>query len=457
MLNNLKFSTDFFKRKEIAFAIFFLTAFFSIGFLHPDEHYQILELVNLKLSDRFVDMSIFNWDFHERMRSWFQPFIYFLFFAPFDFLSGFELATMARFFNGLLGIMALSLFIKVIDQENHKKIFILAAFTWFIPFLLVRTSSESLSTSLFLIGYYLYHKEKKTLSGLLMGFSFLARYQMGVAIAPFYLYELYKKRVSVKDFSFIVMALLSTFALGVIIDYWGYKEWTYSPFNYLYHNLVLGRASDFGTDPFYYYLTKPLLKGIPPLSLVVAFFGIKNLLRERHRTMALALLSFLVVHSMISHKEVRFLTFVYIVLSVFSYSYILKSGRYKKLLSASIIISSLVMLKTSFSPAHSRINFYQEMSKHKATEVYLLKESGKFEFTMPFYMEDTIITRFVDSPMPKDYLLMGTNYQSFKLISKRDNCKQVYSQYPEWIESVNFFDWLKRSSFMTLYRCENIN
>ena len=55
--------------------LFFLciAAFFSKGFHHPDEHFQILEMAALKLG--LTSPGDLPWEFHEKMRSAFQPWL----------------------------------------------------------------------------------------------------------------------------------------------------------------------------------------------------------------------------------------------------------------------------------------------------------------------------------------------------------------------------------------------
>ena len=142
----------------LSFLPFFICAFFSDGFLHPDEHYQILELLNLKITDIHKD-EIFNWDFQLKMRSWFQVFIYYLI-AKISFVNNpFTLAFLFRVFNALLGWLGLYL----ISLRDVKSVISFASISWvwFVPFLLVRTSSEAMSTSLFLIGASFFLKDGK--------------------------------------------------------------------------------------------------------------------------------------------------------------------------------------------------------------------------------------------------------------------------------------------------------
>ncbi|HSS12456.1 MAG TPA: hypothetical protein VLL04_01095, partial [Rhizomicrobium sp.] len=57
-------------------AVIVVTAWFSVLFYFPDEHYQILEFMSYKLG--ITPASDLPWEFHARIRPWFQPLVYFL-------------------------------------------------------------------------------------------------------------------------------------------------------------------------------------------------------------------------------------------------------------------------------------------------------------------------------------------------------------------------------------------
>lgn len=437
----------------MAFFIILVTACFSEGFLHPDEHYQILELLNLKLPNKFTDLSIFNWDYHLSIRSWFQPFIYYILIYPVKFLSGFQLAFILRFLTGFLGVFSLNLFICLFkDKEEAAKLTFFTALVWYVPFLLVRTSSESLSLSLFFIGLYLHEKGKNKTSMLLWGMSFLARFQMALMIAPIIIIDLFRKKLSLRKSIGMLGILLVILGVGVLIDFWGYDHWVVSPYNYFYQNLILGKASHFGIRPFYYYLTQPLYSSLLLPGLLVLYFGGQFLWKLRHQAIFWGLVSFFLIHSFIPHKEVRFLIPIYIVFTVGSLIQIFEIKKYKIAFKAFLIINILVMSKTSFSPAHSTVTLYKKIHQGKANQFYVLKEEKGFKFIMPFYMKETIrLDALLEDFEGKNILTL--RFKSFQALQKKASCRLQDSQYPVWIEKLNFFNWLKRSSFFAFWSC----
>ena len=57
-----------------------LTAWFSNTFYFPDEHYQVLEFMGLKLG--ITPAAELPWEFEARIRPWLQPLLYFLIARP---------------------------------------------------------------------------------------------------------------------------------------------------------------------------------------------------------------------------------------------------------------------------------------------------------------------------------------------------------------------------------------
>ncbi len=61
-------------------AVTLVTAWFSVTFYFPDEHYQILEFMGFKLG--ITPPAELPWEFSARIRPWFQPLVYFLIAKP---------------------------------------------------------------------------------------------------------------------------------------------------------------------------------------------------------------------------------------------------------------------------------------------------------------------------------------------------------------------------------------
>lgn len=448
-----KYILDIIEKKPLfaSSIIVLICAFFSTGFLHPDEHYQILELINLKLNNNYTDHSIFNWDYSLMIRSWFQPAFYYLFLKPFFFLDPFQKAFLIRLLNGLIALYAFS---QIFKASQHRVLTLVLI--WFIPFFLVRTNSESLSTSLFLIGapYFIKNTNKNSLiSGLFFGLSFLVRYQMGVVIFCVNLWSLIKKR-NILNLSIHTLSVLFVIALGSLIDWWGYGELTFAPYNYFRENIINSRASDFGTSPFWYYLTEPLLKGIPFIAIFIYYSLYKYVKEYKLDFYVCAFLSFLIIHSLVPHKELRFLVFNY-VLAAMALSYFYSKFQTKKWIKNIILTFNFLLLaKVLLLPAAKEIDLYKIIYNNKIRTLQVLDQGpSKFEFTMPYYQRSKIKT-FTSSEISSPYVL-ATKWSQYKSNQEKlKKCQLLHHSYPMWIEKLNFFKWLDRSSMFLLWHCQ---
>src|SRR5258708_8773189 len=110
-------------------AVTLVTAWFSITFYFPDEHYQVLEFVSYKLG--ITRSSDLPWEFSARIRPWLQPLLYFLIAKPLTLLgikNMFTLACVLRLATGLFSLGALAVFARsvlaTIDGEKEKCAFV---------------------------------------------------------------------------------------------------------------------------------------------------------------------------------------------------------------------------------------------------------------------------------------------------------------------------------------------
>ncbi|MBN2037425.1 MAG: hypothetical protein JW768_11830 [Chitinispirillaceae bacterium] len=305
-----------------------IASWFSFGFYGYDEHFQMLEPVSVKLGWSSFDQL--PWDFQQHDRQWFQPFFYYII-ARLALWFGIENPLALNFIfklaTGLFGWTALVVLARYcfrwIDTERSYSILVATTFlSWFIPFILVRTSSETFSGTLFMLGMVtlLWWSDRLPafrnlcmsagwglFAGLLLGCAFMARYQVMVMVAGLFSWVIVFKKEKIRISVIAAAGFLIALVLGIAIDKWGYGAWVNVPWNYFKAQIIYGVASGFGTDPFYGYLY--LLPGNPFFVLVAVImvacitFWIK---RPAH-IITWVTLPFFLVHCFISHKEPRFM------------------------------------------------------------------------------------------------------------------------------------------------------
>lgn len=302
-------------RKKIIFwftlgLIIHLTcSFFSVGFWHFDEHFQVLEFLNIKLHSLPPDHLA--WEYREKIRPWFQVFFYYLVSFPLKDINPFYLATFLRLITSLLSLLSLLFFTRTIFsflksdlKKNYWLIFL--NLIWFVPFINARTSSENFSMIFFFIGMDLFlREEKKFLSGLLLGLSFISRFQMGLLILPLFFYRLFFRK---SWEGLALLGILFSIWLGILVDFWGYGEWVLTPWRYFWVNLVEGKAATFGVSPWWFYFSEIFSGPEGVLASILVLVTIRGWIKEYKNPLSLMGIFYFWVHVMISHKELRFLT-----------------------------------------------------------------------------------------------------------------------------------------------------
>lgn len=372
MYQSLKLSRDLFIITG-AIIIYLVTAWNSEGYYHPDEHYQIIEFAGLKSGLNYpVDLA---WEYEAQMRSAIQPAVCYLFF---NMLNGigisdpYDQMRWLRILTACLCFAAIYRFIKStlpqISPPFREAYKLLSWFLWFLPFINVRFSSETWSGIFLLLAVSTLQSarlKKNALfvcTGILLGISFLFRYQIAFAIAGLLGWLLLIKKEKATGIFTLLVSIVAVVQTGILIDYWFYGEYTLTAWNYFYTNIIQDAASGFGVSPWYFYFPETMKSGLYLIggSIILA---IPLLLFLKWDSMFVWLLiPFIVIHSVIPHKELRFLfpiaNFIPVVL-VLAWQEVRKKTlpalRLKilsyPLIAVFITINTLALLICSFIPA----------------------------------------------------------------------------------------------------------
>jgi phosphatidylinositol glycan class B len=237
-------------------------------------------------------------------------FFYYLFSFPLKEINPFYLATFLRILTSFLSLVSLLFltrtvfsFLKGDIKKNYWLIFV--NLIWFVPFINARTSSENFSMIFFFIGLdFFLREDKKFLSGVLLGLSFISRFQMGLFILPLFLHRLvFKKRWE----GLAALGVLVSIGLGVLVDFWGYGEWVFTPWKYFWVNLVEGKAADFGVSPWWFYFQVFFLKREGVVAIILFFATVRGWIKDYKNPLSLMGVFYFGIHIMLSHKEPRFL------------------------------------------------------------------------------------------------------------------------------------------------------
>ena len=288
-----------------------IAAYFSFGYNHPDEHFQILEFAAF-FTGINSDPSILPWEFRAQIRPWFQPFLHAI---PMKGLSAlgiyqaFNLAAFFRAFYAALNLAALWSLWSVFKKRFHidPRWFLLIGTLWFFPYLHVRNSSENLSGIFLTFAFaFLLSGRSAWWTGITFGFAFLARFQIALGLAGMGIALLIRERRITRDHLKLFLGFLGVVLLGTAIDKIGYGNWVFTPYLYFKVNLVDGVAATFNPYPWYQYFIWILQ--LNPIVSLPLFFGIFLYARkEKTDPLAWFVISFFALHLFITNKEYRFL------------------------------------------------------------------------------------------------------------------------------------------------------
>src|SRR4051812_18534372 len=295
-----------------------VTAWFSETFYFPDEHYQILEFMAFKLGITLA--SELPWEFGAHIRPWFQPLVYFLIAKPLVMLGVkdmFVIVFLLRLLTGLFSLSALAMFARAIlptiEGEEEKRAFVryLPLFG-FLPYLFVRTSSETFSAAFFALGLAVALERRAlwrlALAGLVCGLAFESRYQTGLLGLGLFAWLAAVARERFASLAAFVGGGFAALAIGALADHWGYGAWGFPPLGYVDVNLVQGVAAhQFGREPVFAYLYLLPAQIFFAITLVLMAGMVAMWLRNPRHVVSWATLPFVLAHVAIAHKEARFL------------------------------------------------------------------------------------------------------------------------------------------------------
>jgi len=462
--------------------VFLITAYFSTGYYHPDEHFQILEFCNYKLGNS--PQTDLPWEFNERIRPALQPALAFVIIKIanlFGVYSPFSNALILRLLTAFLSwliICKISLFLtKDFFTESGKKIFLmLSLFLWFIPSLSVRFNSENYSAIAFLLAVHLIlqffedNPEKKyyklVFAGIILGLSFFFRFQIAFAIIGSGLWLLLVKKISLNHLGILIASGLISIICCTGVDYWFYENLEFTPFNYFFSNIIEQKANNWGTRPWWYYFNKFIIQAAPPISIFLLAFFMFGLIKNPKNIFSWSLVPYIIAHIIVGHKELRFMfpiVFGFIYLACLGIDNFIATRRYMKagriVLYTLIVINIPILILKMRMPAQEAINYYQylyDYSSNQKTDVLCIEKDVYELSDLPvnFYKSPNVnsivfnndreISNYLDIQNPDSVLLLDRKLKADREFTNYTS-ERIYCILPEWCLRYNFNDWQKRA------------
>jgi phosphatidylinositol glycan class B len=349
----------------------FVAAWFSEGFVHPDEVFQSIEMVHFWIYGEYGTGSTIPWEYDEAhqyggARSWFfvlilvAVFRFMMLLGATDPLVLFFIARFTLAMFSMMTVIIAYLFGKEIFDERVGLVSaLLCGVWWFFPFWASRTMTDSISSDLLFLSIFLIYKSFKMgnkikkrflytfFSGIVIGISFMLRFPSGLMSIPLFVFlliqaiiEIRSNRKESKDKSFkkIMSFLLPVigFTLGGslmiltqgILDLVTWGDFLQSPINFFMYNIVEGKSAYHGVAPWYQYFRGFFTDfGLYYLPILLVFFIIGLSFKEKLKTkgfIGTLIVFWIVLFSALAHKEFRFIFIVLPLCFIFISNGILK-------------------------------------------------------------------------------------------------------------------------------------
>jgi phosphatidylinositol glycan class B len=444
-------------------------AFFSTGFHHFDEHFQILEFARVKLIS--APPTEIPWEFEAEMRSSLQPWLVIVAHKILGFLNlenPFLATRILRLLTAILSWTALVTLLKTFEKEVPEKwlkrlVIPLSFFFWLSVYSGVRFSSENWGGICFALGLCLALRAPM-LAGALLGISFLSRFQMGLMILGLGLWLILIRKAPLRELLKIALGFGTLLILGLLLDHEFYGGWPVTFWNYFQNNLIQGKAAEFGVLPWYEYFKILIIDLIPPFSLffilgLLAFFWFY----PKH-ILTFSLVPFLVVHSFLGHKEARFLLpilyFFPLVLGL-GLSALTEKFRFgdssskffRGFLYVFWTVNGGLLLAVMFHPADKDTQLYEAIYKAKPDRLLFTTENPfrRAGFELKYYQRPGLEILSVTEAEKKREGASKTLVASQGLNTSVSEDKVVYRSAPKWILKFNFNHWVERTRLWVLF------
>lgn len=461
-----------------------LAAFFATGYHHPDEYMQIIEFANSKLGG--ISPNELPWEYHETMRPWLQPGLFYSLTNLMHALgveSPFLIWSLFRLMHGLLGwvsMLMLAIYCQKyclankVSEKSMALIIGACAFLFYLPWIFTRASSESLCASLFLISALIVLNsneesfKKYLFSGLLAGVSFLARYQAGFFIMGFIFWLYFVRKANSRLLLNYFLGGCVAMIVGVLIDTWGYGHTAFSAYNYFYQNIVLNKAAQWGVKPFWYYLVLAQNHGMPLHTLILTFaFGFSVFKFYKNPFVWIAV-PFIFIHSIVGHKEMRFLFPLAVLGPVFLMLWLSRFEvwfKYKKAVVFLLSTNFIALIILCLWPSRTEVLLQSETYSRKVQELVVLGKNpyslgdNPVYFTRPKELSlkfssslESFVSDRTTQPRHPQYLV--STYSEITGQLKDVGCEKRWGVFPSWVSNLIYYKWLEAAGNYSLYSCD---
>jgi len=266
-----------------------------------------------------------------------------------------------------------------------------------------------------------------------------------------------------------LLYLLSGGALTVIacslLDSWYYGNVVFAPWNYFKTTLIDEMAPHFGASPWYYYFENMVSRPTPLIGWLIAVALVVFVVFQPKNPAVWCLVPFILVHSLIAHKELRFLfptvNFIPFVL-IMAYQSLLPEWKTKLFRAVTLPVCVVMMIVNAggllllmFKPASDgNIEMLRYLDKnYEQVRLYTIAWSNPYTLgdikglTPHFYSNDRVSVKNLQNVLAQnsderlqnnDLVMLLACYHEADYLEKQ-GFRVEYRSIPVWIEKLDRF------------------
>ncbi|XP_051920107.1 GPI mannosyltransferase 3-like [Hippocampus zosterae] len=280
----------------------------------PDEYWQSVEVAH-RMAFNYGHLT---WEWKEGIRGFTYPLFFAVIYKILHWINCdyvYFLIWLPRLLQALATAFADFKFFFLVreleDRDVAKWTFFCHLCSWFTWYCCSRTLTNSVEATITCLALCYFplpasktHSSKKYLS--LVALAIIVRPTALIVWLPLLAYHFWQCKNKLRLFVHDCIPIgASAIVISTIIDFIFYGKWIFVQFNFLKVNVLDGVASLFGTQPWHWYLTQGYPVVIGP-HLPFFLYGC-SLAFRKYTLLLVAITWTILVHSLLPHKEFRFI------------------------------------------------------------------------------------------------------------------------------------------------------